>query len=236
MNHTYPTPRHVAIIPDGNRRWAAGGGKSPSQGHQQGCDIIMDIVEAASDVSIEFLTLYLFSTENWKRSKIEIDALMQLLKTMLKKETPRMIEKGVKLHTIGVLDPFPEDVKTILRECKEATAGCSKINLIFALNYGGRSEICRAISKMFTDLQRGSLSSQEVSEETVSRYLDTSSWPDPDLLIRTSGEKRISNYLLWQLSYSELYYTDTLWPDFTPKHFLTAIEDYKKRERRLGGA
>ncbi len=229
-------PRHVAIIPDGNRRWAARLQQDAPFGHQKGCDIILDIVEAASDIDIEYMTLYIFSTENWKRSKMEIDALMGLLKLYLQRETPRMIEKGVKLNTIGVLDPLPEDVKQTIKESKEKTAHCSKIHLILALNYGGRSEICRSFSKICSKIEKGTLKKEDVTEETVSRHLDTSRWPDPDLLIRTSGEMRISNYLLWQLSYSEFYYTETLWPDFTPDRFYAAIDDYKQRERRLGGS
>ncbi len=229
-------PKHVAIIPDGNRRWAARFEQDAPFGHQKGCDIILDIVEAASDINIEYMTLYIFSTENWRRSKMEIDALMGLLKLYLQRETPRMIEKGVKLSTIGVLDPLPEDVKKTIRESKEKTAHCSKINLILALNYGGRSEICRSFSKICSEIEKGALCKEDVTEETVSRYLDTSLWPDPDFLIRTSGEQRISNYLLWQLSYSELYYTDTLWPDFDRDHFYAAIDNYQQRERRLGGS
>ncbi len=228
-------PKHVALIPDGNRRWAARYQKDAPFGHRKGCDIILDIVEAASDINIEYMTLYIFSTENWKRSKLEIDALMELLKHYLQRETPRMIEKGVKLSTIGVLESLPEDVKAVIEESKAKTAHCKKINLILALNYGGRSEICRAFSKIHREIEKGRLTIKDITEDTVGHYLDTADWPEPDLLIRTSGEMRISNYLLWQLSYSEFYYTDTLWPDFTPDHFYSAIDDYQKRERRLGG-
>ncbi|NGX57331.1 MAG: Isoprenyl transferase [Chlamydiae bacterium] len=229
-------PRHVAIIPDGNRRWASLQKQDAAFGHKTGCDILLDIVEAASDIDVEYLTLYTFSTDNWKRSKFEVDTLMALLKVYLTDQLPRMIDKGVKLLTIGDLTPLPEDIKEVVHKCKEATQNCDKIHLILALNYGSREEITRAFKKILSEVEQGKLDKGAVNEEMVSRYLDTSQFPDPELLIRTSGEKRISNYLLWQLSYSEIYLTDTYWPEFRPNDFLEAIMDYQKRERRMGGS
>ena len=223
-------PKHVAIIPDGNRRWAMKQCEEIAFGHKTGCDILMDIVESAIDLQVEYLTFYTFSTENWNRSQAEIDALMALLKVYLTNQRQRMLKKGVQLTTIGDLSPLPDDVKEVIQEMKKATQDCDKIQLILALNYGGREEICRAVKKMITD----GLGPTEVNEKMLSHYLDTAHIPDPELLIRTSGEKRISNYLLWQLSYTELYLTDTLWPDFKPIDFLEAIKEYQRRERRIG--
>ena len=223
-------PKHVAIIPDGNRRWAMKQSEGASFGHKSGCDILMDVVEAASELHVDYLTLYTFSTENWRRSKDEIDALMSLLQQYLSDQCPRMVKKGVKLLTIGDLTPLPCSVKRVIEETQKATQNCQKTHLVLALNYGSREEICRAVRHMMQD----GLSPQDVNEEKVSHYLDTSQIPDPELLIRTSGEKRLSNYLLWQLSYTELYLTETLWPDFKPIDFLTAIKEYQNRERRIG--
>jgi len=223
-------PKHVAIIPDGNRRWAMKQNERVSFGHKMGCDILMDIVDTASEIKVEYLTLYTFSTENWRRSKVEIDALMALLAHYLTEQCPRMVEKGVQLLTIGDLNPLPDHVKQVIRNTKKATKRGQKIRLTLALNYGGREEICRAVRNMIND----KINPSEVTEENLSRYLDTAQIPDPELLIRTSGEKRLSNYLLWQLSYTELYLTETLWPDFKPIDFLTAIKEYQCRERRIG--
>ena len=223
-------PRHVAIVPDGNRRWAMKQNEGAAFGHKIGCDILMDVVEAASEINVEYLTLYTFSTENWRRSKGEIDALMFLLQQYLSEQCPRMIKKGVKFLTIGDLTPLPDSVKKVIEETKKATQHCQKIHLVLALNYGSREEICRAVRHMMND----GLGPDDVNEEKISHYLDTSRIPDPELLIRTSGEKRLSNYLLWQLSYTELHLTDILWPDFKPIDFLTAIKEYQCRERRIG--
>lgn len=231
-----PIPRHVAIIPDGNRRWASLQNQGAAFGHQAGCDILLDIVEAASDINVEYLTVYTFSTENWKRSQCEIDALMVLLKNYLSDQLPRMLKQGVKFLTIGDLDPLPQDVKEVVQRCQDATRHCQKICLILALNYGGREEITRALKRILKEIDAGSVEKDAINQETISSHLDTAPYPDPDLLIRTSGEKRLSNYLLWQISYAELYLTSTLWPDFRPENFYEAIQDYQKRERRLGGS
>ncbi len=223
-------PRHVAIIPDGNRRWAAKQNQGISYGHKTGCDILMDIVEAAIELGVHYLTLYTFSTENWKRSPEEVEALMSLLEIYLTEQRPRMVTKGVKLETIGDLNPLPKGVQEAVAISKEKTKGCHKIQLTLALNYGGREDICRAVKKIIAN----NIAKEEINEEMVSRYLDTTAIPDPELLIRTSGERRLSNYMLWQLSYTELFLSETLWPDFKPLDFLKAVRDYQIRERRHG--
>jgi len=223
-------PQHVAIIPDGNRRWAMKQSRGTEFGHRAGCDILMDVVEAAEELGVNYLTFYTFSTENWRRSQLEIDTLMALLQQYLIDQRPRMVEKGVKLLTIGDLTRLPEGINRVIAETQKATEHCSDIHLILALNYGSREEICRAVRKMIAS----GCKPEEVTEERISRYLDTSRIPDPELLIRTSGEKRLSNYLLWQASYTEIFLTETLWPDFRPVDFLKAIEEYQKRERRIG--
>lgn len=223
-------PKHVAIIPDGNRRWAMKQKRGTEFGHRAGCDILMDIVEAADEIGIDYLTFYTFSTENWRRSKLEIDTLMALLEQYLTEQRPRMVEKGVKLLTIGDLKKLPPGINRVIEESKKATEQCTSIHLILALNYGSREEICRAVRKMIA----AGCTPEEVNEERLSHYLDTSAIPDPELLIRSSGEKRLSNYLLWQSSYTEIFLTETLWPDFRPIDFLKAIEEYQRRERRIG--
>jgi len=223
-------PRHVAVIPDGNRRWAMKQKQGTEFGHRAGCDVLMDIVEAADELGVDYLTFYTFSTENWRRSQLEIDTLMALLENYLTKQRPRMVEKGVKLLTIGDLERLPKGINRVIDETKKATENCSSIHLVLALNYGSREEICRAVRKLIASgCQPG-----EVDEERLSRFLDTARIPDPELLIRTSGEKRLSNYLLWQASYTEIFLTETLWPDFRPIDFLKAIEEYQSRERRIG--
>lgn len=215
--------KHVAIIPDGNRRWARKHGHEISVGHEKGCDRLIDTTLQASELGIRVITFYVFSTENWSRAKWEVDALLALLVRYLDKETPRMIREGVAFHTIGELSRFPEHVQEAIERCREATKSGKKIDMVLALNYGAKDELARAVKKMM----------EEGGDEFAS-YLDTAQWPDPDLLIRTSGEKRLSNYLLYQCSYTELFFTDTLWPDFDKQSFSSAIDDYTKRERRKG--
>lgn len=228
-------PHHIAIMMDGNRRWAKKRHLPPIAGHWKGAETISSIVRSAAKLGIKALTVYSFSTENWNRSDLEIEGLMQLWKVCLRRERERMIEEGVRLETIGDLSRFPEDVRDILEETKQLTAGGSTIDLVLALNYGARDEIRRATTAIVEDVLCGKLSKEELSEKTISRYLDTAKWRDPDLLIRTSGETRLSNFLLWQLSYTEICITPTLWPDFSEEHLVNAILDYQNRERRLGG-
>lgn len=233
---SHQIPRHVAIIPDGNRRWAKKQQKCYDLGHQAGADNIIEIVKAGKAIGIKALTFYLFSTENWARSKIEIHALMWLLQKFLRDNVGEMQAEGVRLRTIGDLDALPKDALTSVKETMEATAHCEDIEMILALNYGARDEIRRVIRSIVDHCSMGKLQKEDVTEKLISSYLDTSPWGDPELLIRTSGEMRISNFLLWQLSYTEIYVSKLLWPDFKPHALLDAIIDFQKRERRLGGA
>lgn len=227
-------PKHVAIIPDGNRRWAKKNFFKMETGHSKGAGAIMDTVDAGSAIGIKILTFYLFSTENWNRPKAEITALFWLLEKFLEEQRPRMIANGIRIHTIGDLTPFSDSVKRALEKTVTETADGKTIDVVFALNYGGRNDIARAFKKLLVDYDLGKVKNEEVNEEMVSRYLDTHKWPDPDLLIRTSGESRVSNFLLWQISYSEIYTTDVLWPDFSPSDLLQAVEVFGQRERRVG--
>lgn len=230
------TPRHVAIIMDGNRRWARKQHFSKVlnllDGHWQGAEVLTTITEASLELGIQCLTVYAFSTENWKRSPEEVKTLMQVLLSYLRGQRQKMINEGVKLGVIGDLTPFDEEVRGELAKTVEATKAGKRLTLTIALNYGGRDELRRAALAMAQDYKEGKI--QEISEELLSRYLDTGHLPDPDLLIRTSGEKRLSNFLLWQIAYSEVYITDRLWPEFTPQDLLEALLDYQKRERRIG--
>lgn len=228
-------PRHVAIIPDGNRRWARQQQSEASEGHREGANTIMDIVKAAKDLGVKVITFYIFSTENWTRPQEEIDAQMWLLQSYLIDQRETMIKNGIQLQTIGDPSLLPPSVLQTVLESKEATAACDKVVMVFALNYGSRDEICRSVKAILNDISLGNLKKEEVTESILSRYLDTAPWGDPDLLIRTSGEMRISNFLLWQISYSEFYVDSAFWPDFTPKHFLKALLCFQGRERRLGG-
>lgn len=227
LDHTR-VPKHIAIIPDGNRRWANSQKKTREEGHTKGADIILDIVKAARDLGVKYVTIFTFSTENWERPKDEVAALMILLKHYLISQREPMLENGVRLEAIGDLSAFPQSIQEELKLTKEITQKSDAITLILALNYGGRNDIQRAFQKIIN------AGYQEITEELISSYLDTSAIPDPDLLIRTSGEHRFSNFLLWQLSYAEFYTTKTLWPDFTPSDLLEATLDFQKRERRLG--
>ncbi len=228
-------PQHIAIIPDGNRRWAKKRLSSIHEGHREGADTLMEIVKAAQELEIKGLTFYSFSTENWNRPPEEVMALMALFTTYLTEQCEEMVQSGIKLETIGDLTPLPHFLRQVIHETKVATQDCNKISLILALNYGSRNEICRAFRAMLDDYEQQSLKKEEINEETISRYLDTHKWGDPDLLIRTSGELRVSNFLLWQISYSEIHVAPVLWPDFTPQHLIEAIVDFQGRQRRWGG-
>lgn len=228
-------PRHIAIIPDGNRRWAKQNMSSTIDGHRQGGNKLIETVKAAKALGVQTVTFYLFSTENWNRPAQEVAALMWLLETFLDEQRSEMVTEGIKFHTIGELSPYPENIKTALDKTKEATAECSCVDLVFALNYGSRDEIRRACQKIARECQEGRLSVEDISEKTVSDFLDTAPWEDPDLFIRASGELRLSNFLLWQLSYAELYMPTVLWPDFGSRHLLEAVKTFQRRQRRLGG-
>jgi undecaprenyl diphosphate synthase len=227
-------PRHVAIIMDGNGRWAKKQSLSRISGHIKGVKAVREVVTACRELGIKVLTLYAFSIENWRRPKDEVAALMELLKNYLLKEREEMIENNIRLCAIGRVEDLPSDVQDILRETIQKTQPCDGMILNLALSYGGRSEILHAVHGILSDLQKGKIRPEEINVQRFSQYLWTQGIPDPDLLIRTSGEFRISNFLLWQIAYTELYITETLWPDFDRQELLKAIADYQSRERRFG--
>jgi len=228
------TPRHIAIIMDGNGRWAKQQGFARIRGHEKGAEAVRAAIEGCADSKVEFLTLYAFSTENWKRPKAEVHALMLLLERFLKKETPELIQKNVRLQAIGRLTDLPDSCQRELHRAIEATAKNTGVTLILALSYSGRSEIVDGIKSLLHEVQQGHLDPGMIDAEIFSKHLYTRYYPDPDLLIRTSGELRLSNFLLWQLSYTEIYVTPKLWPDFSKQDLLEAIKDYGKRHRRYG--
>ncbi len=222
--------RHIAIIMDGNRRWAKEHLLPSMMGHKKGVDALKKVTRACDDFGIKYLTLYAFSTENWNRKKEEVDFLMDLLATTLKNELKELNENNVKMNFIGNLKALNQNLQNILSNSVETTKNNTGVVLTVAINYGARDEIVHAIKKMMDD----NLKSQDINEEVVSKYLYTSDIPDPDLLIRTSGEKRISNYLLWQIAYSEIYITNAYWPEFDKEKLALAIEEFNNRQRRWG--
>jgi len=227
-------PKHIAIIMDGNGRWAKKQNKERTFGHQQGVSAVKKSIEAASDLGIEFVTLYTFSTENWSRPKEEVDMLMELLVNTIHSELHYFIKNNVKLRTIGNIEKLNDRCRETLNDAILQTKHCSGTTLVLALNYSSRLEITSAIKNIALQIKNKELLLEDITEELISKNLDTHFMPDPDLLIRTSGELRISNYLLWQIAYSELYFTDTLWPDFDKETFFEAIINYQNRERRFG--
>ncbi|MFZ3576638.1 isoprenyl transferase [Virgibacillus sp. DJP39] len=228
-------PRHVAIIMDGNGRWAKKRGLPRIAGHKEGMNVVKEIVKAATYYKVEILTLYAFSTENWKRPKSEVEFLMKLPKEFLHTYLPELIEKNVRIDTIGEFDGLPIHTKEAIQNAKEQTKDNDGLLLNFALNYGSRFEIMRAIKQVYTDIEETELTIDQLDEEIFSEYLYTQGLSDPDLLIRTSGEQRLSNFLLWQLAYAEFWFTDVLWPDFSEEIFKKALHDYQQRKRRYGG-
>ncbi len=227
-------PVHVAVIMDGNGRWAQRKGNSRIFGHQSGVIAVRETVEAASELGIQYLTLYAFSTENWNRPREEIDALMSLLVSTIEKELATLTENNVSLHIIGDTNSLPKVVQKQLSKAVERTRNNTGLNLVLALSYSGRWEILNAMRKLAEDVKNNKIQVDELGCDSFVNYLTTSELPDPELLIRTSGELRISNFLLWQIAYSELYFTDVLWPDFRKENFYDAILEYQKRERRFG--
>ncbi len=227
-------PQHVAIIMDGNGRWAKERGYDRIFGHQNGVTSVREVTEAAAEIGIKYLTLYAFSTENWGRPQQEVDALMELLIDTIEKETPTLNKNNVSLHAIGDLSRLPLSCCDKLQRCIDDTAKNNGLCLVLALSYSARWEIIDAIKRISLDISKGTLQADEINDEIVSSYLTTKSIPDPDLLIRTSGEFRISNFLLWQIAYSEMYFTQTHWPDFRKENFYEAICDFQQRERRFG--
>ena len=227
-------PQHVAIIMDGNGRWAKRRGLTRIFGHQKGIESVRDVVRTSRDLGIKWLTLYAFSEENWKRPQYEIKALMNILTRYLTTESKEMLDNGIRLLSIGQTEKLPQEAQRILWQTIEKTAHNKEMNLILALSYGGRQEIVWAVKNMLKDIERATLNIKQITEEHLSHYLYTSNIPDPDLLIRTSGEYRISNFLLWQIAYTEIFISPVLWPDFHRERYLEALLDYQKRERRFG--
>lgn len=223
-------PQHIAIIMDGNGRWAELRGIPRTEGHRRGSERAKEIIEVAVEIGVRNLTLYAFSVENWRRPLDEIFTLMELLKNYLLAEKNNMIKKGIRFKTIGNRSMLPEDVLKMIEETEIETSEGRTMNLFLCLSYGGRDEIIRAVKRL---LKEG-IDPESLNEENFKDYLDTAGIPDPDLMIRTSGEKRLSNFLIYQSAYTELYFTETLWPDFTREEFLEAIQDYQKRQRRFG--
>lgn len=227
-------PRHVAIIMDGNGRWAQEKGEDRLFGHLHGVESVRNIVEGAAELGIEYLTLYAFSTENWNRPEEEVSGLMEILVDTIREEVPTLNKNNIKLHVIGDMAMLPPNANKELQEAIKETASNTGLNLIMALSYSSRWEIVNAIKNIATAVEAGKISAESITEQTVQHYLCTQPFPDPELMIRTSGEYRISNFLLFQLAYAELYFTSTLWPDFRKENLYEAILDYQNRERRFG--
>ncbi|MDO8445594.1 MAG: isoprenyl transferase [Deltaproteobacteria bacterium] len=227
-------PRHVAIIMDGNGRWAQKRLLNRVIGHEKGMDAVRRVVRNCREIGISYLTLYAFSNENWNRPSREVSALMILLERYLLKELPEMMENSVKLNAIGRIDLLPPSAQKTLQRCMKETENNNGMVLSLALSYGGRAEIIDGIHKIAGDIEKGRVKVEDITEELFSRYLYTDGMPDPDFLIRTSGEMRVSNFLLWQIAYAEIYVTDTLWPDFGEEDLINALIDFQKRERRFG--
>ena len=227
-------PAHVAIIMDGNGRWAKKRLLNRIQGHEKGADTVRTIVRTCREIGIPHLTLYAFSTENWQRPRVEIEALMVLLKRFLVEERSELMENQIRLDAIGQIERLPNDVRKQLQATMRLTAENREMTLHLALSYGGRSEILRMVQSIADAAASGSIRGDDISEETVAEHLYTAGIPDPDLLIRTSGEMRISNFLLWQIAYAEIYVTDTLWPDFGREEFMHILHDFQHRDRRFG--
>lgn len=240
MNENYENlnpallPRHVAIIMDGNGRWAKRQGLPRSAGHAEGVNTVRRVTRISSDLGIGFLTLYAFSTENWNRPKEEVDTLMHLISWALEREIPELLRNNVRMLIIGDIDRIPDGPRKVLLDCVERTSHCTGLRLILSLSYSSRWEITEAARKIARKIAAGELTPDEIEEATISDNLATAGIPDPDLLIRTGGEKRISNYLLWQIAYSELLFTDTLWPDFSETEYRKALAEFAGRERRFG--
>lgn len=227
-------PNHVAIILDGNGRWAKKRLMPRNYGHMQGAKVVEQICEDADSIGIKYLTVYAFSTENWNRSQSEVDALMKLLRNYLKDCIKRANTNNMRVRVIGEKSRLSEDIRNKIEELEECSKNNTGLNFTIALNYGSRDEIIRAVKNMAKDAEEGKISSDSIDETMLCGYLDTKDIPDPDLLIRTSGEERLSNFLLWQLAYTEFYFTDVLWPDFNKNELIKAVEKYSSRDRRFG--
>lgn len=229
-----PPPTHIAIIMDGNGRWANARGLPRTAGHKRGAESVKTAVESAFESGVSYLTLYGFSSENWKRPEAEVSDLMGLLRYYLKSEINYLHDRGVRFRVIGDRQRLAPDIVSLIEEGEKKTAANAKLTLVIALSYGGRAEITQAAIRMGEEIEKGRLNPADINEDVFSRHLFTEGIPDPDLLIRTSGEQRISNFLLWQLAYAEFIFVDTLWPDFSKEHFVEAIREYHRRDRRYG--
>lgn len=229
-----PIPSHIAVIMDGNGRWAKNQGAKRIFGHQNAIKAVRDVTEGCAEMGVKYLTLYAFSTENWNRPKFEVNALMQLLISTIRKETETLTKNDIKLEAIGNIHDLPKKCQKELEEAKELTKNNKTMTLILALSYSGKSEILQAIKKIAQKVKDNELNPEDITTETIDNHLFTAGIPDPELMIRTSGEIRLSNFLLWQLAYAEFYFTDVLWPDFRRAHLEEAISCYQNRERRYG--
>ncbi|MFM7769878.1 MAG: isoprenyl transferase [Bacteroidota bacterium] len=232
--HLDRLPRHIAIIMDGNGRWAEEKGQDRLYGHFHGVESVRNIVEGSAELGVEYLTLYAFSTENWDRPVTEVTGLMELLVETIRKEVPTLNKNNIRLHVIGAMDMLPEYALKALQEALDLTAENTGLNLIMALSYSSRWELVTAVKKIGMDVKSGIIDPEQITQDILQQYLSTSAFPDPELMIRTSGEYRISNFLLYQLAYAELYFTSTRWPDFRKEHLYEAIVDFQGRERRFG--
>lgn len=232
--HRRETPQHVAIIMDGNGRWAVRRGLPRLAGHKIGIERVREAIKAAPDLGITHLTLYAFSTENWKRSEVEVSGLMRLFQRYIRKESTKLLEAGVRVRFIGLRDRLSRDLQVLMAQLEELTAQNEQLTVTVALDYGGRDEVIRATRLMMADVAKGTLDPDAIIEATVDGYLDTAGTPDPDLVLRTSGEVRVSNFLLWQAAYAEYEFLDICWPDFTAEVLAGCVERYSTRERRFG--
>lgn len=235
-NSTNNIPLHVAVIMDGNGRWAKARGKERIEGHYQGVKALREVIQASLDAGVKYLTVYAFSKENWGRSKEEVDGLMELFSKTISLELPSLIKQQVKVKYIGNRTSLNEEVVTSLNHSEELTSQCAKMTLCVALNYGSRSEIIEAVQSIIQKVQTGQMALSQIDNTLFSNHLYTHNIPDPDLLIRTSGEQRLSNFLLWQTAYTEFYFSETLWPDFGREEFFKALQSYSNRARRYGKA
>ncbi len=229
-------PAHVAIIMDGNGRWASRRGLSRLAGHKRGVERVREIVKACPDLGVQYLTLFAFSTENWKRSESEVNGLMRLFKRYIRKESAKLVEEGVRVRFIGGRDRLEADLQALMASLEAATAHNTRFHLTVAINYGGRDELVRAAKRMAVDVAEGRISANAIDEDSLALRLDTANLPDPDLVIRTSGEYRVSNFLLWQSAYAEFVFEDKCWPDYTTDDFAACVTSFGQRERRFGAA
>ncbi len=229
-------PAHIAIIMDGNRRWARSRGMPPAYGHRRGADAVKRTVEACGREGVQYLTLFAFSSENWRRPAGEVGDLMDLLRLYLRREIEELTKNDVRLRVIGDRTALAADIRTLIEEAEARTEGNRRLNVVIALNYGSRHEIKEAVRRIAREVQAGTLAPDAIDEDTVAAHLETAGIPDPDLLIRTSGEQRISNFLLWQLAYTELVFVPVSWPDFSEEHLQEALREFQRRERRYGAS